>query len=278
MEARRALDEFLLTIVGPLASLALAAGFKLLQIGADAFGWPAAIGVVAGFLAFLNLVLAIFNMIPGFPLDGGRIFRSIVWAVTGDLEKATRWATWGGRIFGYTLIAFGVVQLFFGMLLAGLWSAFIGWFLYSAAAGSYRQFKVRQTLSRLVASRIMVRNPVAVGPEMPVSRLIEEYFIRHSDGAYPVVSDGAVLGLVSVDDVARIPAARRGLTTVGEVMRPAGEVPVAGPEETLEQIVSRLDPKEQGRVLVVEGDRLIGLLNLGEIEAWVKRARELGVE
>lgn len=278
MEARRPLDEFLLTIVGPLTSLALAAGFKLLQMGADAFGWPAAIGVVAGFLAFLNLVLAIFNMIPGFPLDGGRIFRSIVWAITGDLEKATRWATWGGRIFGYTLIAFGVVQLFFGLLLAGLWSAFIGWFLSSAAAGSYRQFRIQQTLSRLVVSRIMVRNPVAVGPEMPVSRLIEEYFIRRSDGAYPVVSDGAVLGLVGVEDVARIPAARRGLTTVGEVMRPAGEVPVARPEETLEQIVSRLDPKEQGRVLVVEDDQLIGLLSLGEIGAWVKRARELGVE
>ncbi len=275
MEASRALDEFLLTVVGPLSSLALAAAFYGLGLAAEAAGWPEPVSTVAVFLALLNLVLAVFNMFPGFPLDGGRIFRSIVWGVTGNLERATRWATWGGRGFGWLLIAFGAVQLFYGYLLAGLWSIFIGWFLSHAAASAYRQFVVRRTLSRVEAGRVMAANPVAVDPDMTVGELVERYFLQRPEGAYPVVANGAVLGLVGVEDVSGLTAEARAGTRVAEVMRRAGEVPVAKPSETLDAIVSRVDRSEE-RVLVVEDGRLVGLLALGEVGRWIDRLRQLG--
>jgi len=277
MEAQRALDEFLLTIVGPLMSVALAGVFYLVAQASGELGWPAPIATVASFLALLNFVLAVFNMVPAFPLDGGRIFRSAVWAVTGNLEKATRWATWGGRLFGYLLIAFGVLQLFYGYMLAGLWSAFIGWFVSNAASSSYRQFAVRQILSKVPAASIMVRNPVVIGPETTVKELIDGYLIRGGDSAYPVVSNGGVLGLVGVNDVARIPEAMRSTTTVGAVMRSASEITVVRGTETLDRVVGRLGSDEE-HVLVVEDGRFVGVLGLGDIGGWVKRARELGFE
>ena len=277
MEAQRALDEFLLTIVGPLMSVALAGVFYLVSQASGELGWAAPIATVASFLALLNFVLAVFNMVPAFPLDGGRIFRSAVWAATGNLEKATRWATWGGRLFGYLLIAFGVLQLFYGYMLAGLWSAFIGWFVSNAASSSYRQFAVRQILSKVPAASIMVRNPVVIGPETTVKELIDRYLIRGGDSAYPVVSNGGVLGLVGVNEVSRIPEAMRSTTTVGAVMRSASEVPVVRGTETLDRVVGRLDSDEE-HVLVVEDGRFVGVLGLGDIGGWVKRARELGLE
>lgn len=277
MEARRAADEFLLTIAGPLSSLGLAAAFYGLALLGRALGWPETVSTVAAFLALLNLVLAVFNMVPGFPLDGGRIFRSVVWAITGDLERATRWATLGGRIFGYLLIAFGAVQLFYGFLIAGLWSAFIGWFLANAASGSYRQFAVRRLLARVPVSRVMVTDPVAVSPDLPVQELIEEYFLRRPGGAYPVVEDGAVLGIVGVEEVADLKPAERQVKRVFHVMRSIADVPLARLDETLDEVVSRLSPGERDRALVVENGRLLGILTLDDVGDWLKRARELGV-
>lgn len=278
MEARRALDEFLLTIAGPVMSLALAGLFWGLSRGAAAVGWPEPVSMVAGFLGLLNLVLAIFNMFPGFPLDGGRIFRSLVWAATGDLEKATRWATLGGRLFGYALIALGGLEiLMFGQMLAGLWSAFIGWFLSSAATASYRQFTVRRILARVAVGRIVHRDTTPVPPEMYVAELVEEYFLRRPHAAYPVVENGHLLGLVGVGDVAELGSAERAVRRVREVMRPLSELPVLRPEETLDAVLSRLEPGREDRAVVVEDGEVVGILSLDDIGEWVKRARELGM-
>ncbi len=276
MEARRALDEFLLTIVGPLSSLALAAGFYGLAGLAQRLGWPAPIATVAAFLALLNFVLAVFNMIPGFPLDGGRIFRSIVWAVSGDLEKATRWATWGGRLFGYLLIAFGAVQLFYRFVLGGLWSVFIGWFLSNAASSSYRQYRVRDTLSKVSAARILGTDTLSVRPEWTLRDLVDRFFIRQAASVYPVVSNGTLLGVVDVADVASVPPGRRDVTTVGAVMRPASDVPVVDGRETLADIVGRLG-REDDHALVVQDGRLLGVIGISDIGSWVKRVEDLGL-
>lgn len=278
MEARRALDEFLLTIAGPLMSLALAAAFWGVASSAGSLGWPPPVQAVAGALAWLNLVLAVFNMVPGFPLDGGRIFRSVVWAVTGDLEKATRWATRGGRVFGYLLVGLGIVEvLAFGQLLAGLWSAFIGWFLASAAGASYRHFAVRRMLSRVRVERVMTAGAEPISPAMPVAELVEEYFMRRPHGAYPVVENGHLLGLVGVGEVSGLGMAQRALSRVGDVMRPIDELPTASADETLDEVIGRLDPGEEERAVVVEDGRVVGFLTLDDIGEWVKRARELGM-
>ncbi|MFQ5678040.1 MAG: site-2 protease family protein [Gemmatimonadota bacterium] len=278
MEAKKASDEFLLTAAGPLTSVLLAGAFFGLARVGGALGWAGPVRTVLGFLALLNLVLAIFNMFPGFPLDGGRIFRSVVWYVTGNLERATRWATMGGRAFGALLIAFGAIEIFhFQALIPGLWSGFIGWFLANAAATSYRQFTVRQMLSRVSVARVMVTQPPAVSPETSVQRLIEEYFLGHPHRAYPVVEDGAVLGLVGVEDVAKLGAVERRTTSVRHVMRPLDEVPVTDRGETLDRVLARLSPGKEEQAVVVEDGRLVGILTLEQIGEWVKRARELGV-
>ena len=146
MEARRPVDEFVLTIVGPLASLLLAAAFWVAGIGLAGFEGPFALGgvLLAITLARLNLILAVFNMVPAFPLDGGRILRSVLWQATGDLVRATRWAAWVGRLFGWTLIAWGAwMFLVPGARLAGAWAAFLGWFLAGAARSALARNRMR---------------------------------------------------------------------------------------------------------------------------------------
>lgn len=276
-EAKRPLDEFLLTIAGPLCSVALAAGFYALSRLADWAGWPAPLEAVASFLGLLNFVLAVFNMIPGFPLDGGRIFRSIVWAVTGDLGRATRWATMGGRAFGYLLILFGLVQLAFGFVLAGLWSAFIGWFLSSAASSSYRQFTVREMLSRIPVSRVMVKEPAVIPPNLTIKSLIDDYLVRRPETAFPVVLDGSVLGIVGVRDATAVPVEQRETTRVDQVMRPTYELHIARRDQPLDEVVSGLEPGEEPSILVLENGHLVGLLNLGDLGQWVRRLRRLGL-
>lgn len=277
MEAERAIDEFLLTAAGPLSSLALAGIFYLGGIGVEALAWPEAVSVVAGYLAIINLALAVFNMVPGFPLDGGRIFRSVVWQITGDLARATRWATTGGRIFGYLLIGLGVVLLWWGDLVSGAWSIFIGWFLAGAAGASLRQFRLRRTLSGVPVERVMSRNPVALEAELPVRAAVEEYFLRHSRDAFPVVRDGTLVGVISLDEVAEVPEERRGETRVSEVMKGTAALPTASRGEMMDELFTRVSAGDEKRVLIMDGNRLVGMVTLDEIGGWVDRARKLGI-
>ncbi len=276
-EARRPLDEFLLTIAGPLTSILLAGVFYTAHLAARAVGAPAPVPVVLRFIGVLNFVLAVFNMIPGFPLDGGRIFRSIVWAATGDMARATRWATWGGRLFGASLIAIGVWGLMSGLLLGGLWAAFIGWFLVNAASTSYRQFRLRRVLEAIPVSRVMQVDPRAVPADASVDRVIQEYFLRGRQDAYPVDLDGIVLGIVSVDDVADVPPEERSRVTVAQVMRPTYDLPSVGPTESLAEAVLRLGSGPHVVALVLDGGELVGLLDTRDVGHWAARLERLGL-
>ena len=278
MEAEEAIDEFLLTVVGPLSSIALAGLFWALSIGADFFALGEPTIAVATYLAWLNGILAAFNMLPGFPLDGGRIFRSTVWHFTGNLEKATRWASRGGRVVGYLLIGLGLFELFMGELVGGLWSAFIGWFLSNAADASWRQFRARQTLSRIPVSRVMVRDPVTLSEDLPVDRAVEACFQRRPHSAYPVTRDGRLVGMVSLDHVKEVPQEQWGETTVHDLMRPIENVPTVSPRESLDEVISGLKMDEHSRILVVQDGVLLGVVTLGDIGAWVSRARDLGID
>ena len=276
-EARRPLDEFLLTAAGPLTSVLLAGVFWVTHVAALALGLPPAVPAVLRFIGVLNFVLAIFNMIPGVPLDGGRIFRSVVWAATGDLARATRWATWGGRLFGATLIAIGAWGLASGLILGGLWAAFIGWFLVNAASTSYRQFRLRRILETIPVERVMMVDPRAVPANEPVDRVIRDWFLRGRRDVYPVALDGIVLGVVSVDDVADVPSERRGVVTAAQVMRPTYDLPAVTPQETLADVVLRLGVGQRSMALVLDDGRLVGLLDARDVEQWAARLERLGL-
>ena len=276
-EARRPLDEFLLTAAGPLTSVALAGAFWLAHLAAIAIGAPPAVPAVLRFIGVLNFVLAVFNMIPGFPLDGGRIFRSVIWAVTGDMERATRWATWGGRLFGGALIAIGVWGLASGLILGGLWAAFIGWFLVNAASTGYRQFRLRRVLEAIPVERVMLVDPRAVPAGEPVEGVIRDYFLRGRQDVYPVDLDGIVLGILSVDDVAGVPAEERARVTAAQVMRPTYDLPSVRPDETLADVVLRLGAGQRSMALVLDEGRLVGLLDTRDVGQWAARLERLGL-
>ncbi len=278
MEARRPVDEFLLTAAGPLASVLLAGVFYGIAVLADFAGWPAPVIEVADYLWYLNLALAVFNLIPGFPLDGGRLLRSAIWKVTGSLRKATRWATAAGRGFGFLIVLGGLWFLTQGLLLNGLWFAFIGWFLANAAANSWRQFQAQQILAGVPVASALPPLPPPVGAERLLSEVIDEPFLRDGFGAVPVLRDGDLVGVLSVEDVAEVPPAARASTRVEAVMTPLDEVPSVPAGLDLDHVLGRLRSGDDVRILVVDGNRLVGILTPHDVAAWLERARRLGLD
>jgi len=276
-DASRPLDEFLLTAAGPLTSLALAGVFTGAGAGLEALRAPPPVTGVLGFIGLLNLVLAIFNMVPAFPLDGGRIFRSIVWAATGNMRRATRWATWGGRAFGALLIGLGLLTILDGLLLPGLWAAFIGWFVMNAASTSFRQFELRHVLARIPVSRAMLVEPKAIPAHATIDDVIEGTFLPGRRDAYPVALDGIVLGILHVADVAAVPPDRRAEVTAAQVMRPTYDLPTANPRESLADLVLRLGSTDNSTALVLDGGRLVGLVDVRDVGALAARFRRLGL-
>lgn len=276
MEAKRPVDEFLLTVVGPLASFTLAGIFWSLGALTDELGILPPAGQVSRYLGWLNFVLAVFNLVPGFPLDGGRIFRAAVWQVTGDLRRATRWATAGGRVFGYVLIAGGAFLIMSGQLISGLWLVFIGWFLSNAAASSYRQFVLMRAISDVPVTRV-ARLASAVPAEMS-ARDLADLYVSGAPPALPVVRDGRMVGVVAMDDVAAIPPERRADTTAAELMSDVADTPVVTPDTTLDQVIGQLQSSDSERVIVAGEGRLHGILTLDEIADWVGRANKLGLD
>ncbi len=275
-EARRPLDEFLLTAAGPLASVALAGAFRGAELVAAAWGAPAPAVTVLGFLALLNFVLAVFNMIPGFPLDGGRIFRSIVWAVTGDLARATRWATFGGRLFGGALIALGLFNLSRGQFISGVWAGFIGWFVVNAASSSQRHFELRTLLRRIPVAAVMDPRPRMIEAGLPVDRAISDYFLRGREEAYPVELDGSLIGVVEAQAVSAVPEKARATTPVSAVTRPAEEFPSARPDESLAEALFRIRVQVPS-LLVIENGFVVGVLDPREVGVRVRRLQRLGL-
>lgn len=178
MEAEDPGDEFVIAGIGPVASIGIGILFGLIWWVGTGAGWSVAITGVAQYLAFLNVLLAVFNLLPGFPLDGGRLFRSAVWKVTGDLTKATRWASTGGKWLGYLLVGFGIWQAFQANVLGGLWLVFIGWFLRNAAVASYQQHVLRTVLEHVPARDAMSRNPETVAPDLTLQQLVDDYFLQ----------------------------------------------------------------------------------------------------
>jgi Zn-dependent protease len=276
MEAKRPVDEFLITVVGPLASLVLAAAFWALGALTAELYILAPAGQVSRYLGWLNFVLAAFNLLPGFPLDGGRIFRAAVWQVTGDLRRATRWATMGGRLLGYTLMAGGGFLILQGPFISGLWLAFIGWFLSNAAASSYRQFQMIRTIANVPVTRALRPTP-AVAPQASVLELAE-LFVAGAASALPVVREGGLVGVVTLEDVAGVPNDGRAELTASELMIDLGEIRVVPPDTNLDEVVAWLQNSDGRPVIVAAQEVLHGILTLQDISDWVARARTLGLD
>src|ERR671937_218078 len=208
-------DEFLVAVVGPLTSFGLAAIFWLLDEVAPS---GSGIGAIAGYLAFANLLLGLFNIVPGFPLDGGRVLRSVIWAYTRNMAGATRIASYIGQTIAFVLIGWGIVNVLSGNFVGGLWTALIGWFLNSSAEGARQQDSVQNLLDGVPVSSIMDVSPEAARPELLVSEFMLEHVLRRGQRALPVLDDGRLIGLVSITDAKHLDQDAWAATPVSDIM------------------------------------------------------------
>jgi len=232
---------------------------------------------VAQYLAIVNLALGAFNLIPGFPLDGGRVLRSILWGATNNLRRATRIATWVGQGFAFLLIFAGIALLFSGAFLTGIWLAFIGWFLNNAATASYRELVVRQTVEGVPARSLMETDVDRLRPDLTIQQVIDEHILSGRQHAYPVTTDGELVGLICLHDVRNVPPERRSTETVGEAMTPYDRLAVIQPDEDLSKAVNELGQRKVDQLPVIEPPRhLVGLLRRQNIIEYLQTQTDVG--
>jgi Zn-dependent protease len=285
VEPRTPGDEFALTVAGPLASLTLAALFGLLSRAGWGLGIES-IGALAGTLAFLNLVLAVFNMIPAFPLDGGRVLRAAIWKITGNLSLATRWAAFVGRAFGWLLVGFGLALIFAsfqspglqGTRISGVWMILLGWFLNSAAAAAARSERFQSRLGNVPVSRALRGARITVPETMSVQELVRSLLLTSDAGGFPVERRGRIVGAVIPADVAGVRPEQRREIPLLEVMLPIEEVASVDENASLSEVTAGLRARGTDRVFVMREDEILGVLTLQDVSRWIERTRELGLD
>jgi Zn-dependent protease/predicted transcriptional regulator len=281
-EPREPRAEFLVAIVGPVTSLALGVLFTVTgtsMAGPDfaelldqdreaALASLTPLATLLFWLGPVNIVLGIFNMVPGFPLDGGRVLRAMVWWLTGDLQRATRLATEAGRMFGWFMIILGVMQAIAGLVLQGLWLALIGWFLSNTASASYRSLVLRDLLQGLKARDLMRSRFGTVSAQMRVEDFVENHLMQSPQLLWPVLEEEQLIGLVTLEEVRKVPAGDRDVTTLGQVMRTDLGALTLAPETDARRTFELL--ATGGIALaVVEGGRVVGLLSGADAAKWL---------
>ncbi|HXG40658.1 MAG TPA: site-2 protease family protein [Candidatus Limnocylindrales bacterium] len=272
-EAPRPSTEFLVAIVGPLTSFALAGiAFLLANVIVDP-----GLEAVFGYLAIVNALLGGFNLIPGFPLDGGRVLRALVWNVTDSLRRATEIAVAVGKLVAYAFFVWGFVRVLGGDLFGGIWIAAIGWFLDSAASASLEQVRIDQRLGTLRVADVVVRDPIAVAPDTTVDRLIDDFLLRYNRRAMPVVENGRVVGIVTIRDIQEVPPERRATTTVGEVMGGRDRLVVLRPSDSLKRAFEALGEGDFEQVPVVDEHGLVGMLTRADLVRQIQLREALDV-
>jgi Zn-dependent protease/predicted transcriptional regulator len=271
-EPKNPRSELLMALAGPVASLALAAGLSALVGLAAAV--PAAAGVVR-YLALINFVLALFNLVPAFPLDGGRVLRAALWAWRGDILWASRIAATSGNIFGILLIVLGVLDIVRGNFVGGMWQFLIGMFLRGAAESSYEQTVARQTFGSTAVADIMTPGPVGVPPEASVAEFVEDYVYRHHHRVFPVVRQGVLVGQVGTRQAASLDRAHWAATAVAGIMLPiAAEDRIAAGADALDAL-GRMQRAGRSRLFVVAGERLVGVVTLRDLMELLSTRLEL---
>lgn len=267
--------ELMMAIAGPIASLLLAAVFYLTLVLGVAAGAPEAVTGVLRYLAHVNLLLAVFNMIPAFPLDGGRVFRAAMWWKTRDIRRATRWAARSGMLFGALLMALGILSMLSGGFVEGMWWILIGLFLNGAARSSEAQLAMRDVLSGVPVRRFMTANPVAVAPDVSLRRFVEDYVYRHHHGTFPVLDQGRLVGLVSTQQVRKAGQDSWERIAVGDVMEAASEDTTIDADADAMDALKRMQRGVSGRLLVTRDGELIGIIALSDLMKHLSLRQEI---
>ena len=258
--------EMLVAAIGPAITLVLSGAFVasswlLVQISA-----PPLVIVVTEWLAAVNLALLVFNLIPAFPLDGGRILRGFLWTRTKNRMTATIAASRAGRFFAVMVVGLGVLDLFFLDPIGGLWLILIGWFLDSAARGEATGEQARHALEGVVVGDVMSKNPVIVPSWITVELLVEQYVMGHQFTSFPTHSiDGRIDGLVTMRGIKQVPPQQRGNRRAIDIAIPADRVPVARQDEPITELLKRIGTASDGRAMVYDGGTLVGIISPSDV-------------
>lgn len=286
-------NEFVMAILGPITSLVI--GFVLLLISgigleAQELLQQQPMQVLQDFsplrtlgfwLGSVNVILGLFNMIPGFPLDGGRVLRSILWAITRNLQKATRWASYVGQVIAWTMIVSGIAMIFglripvFGEgLVNGVWLILIGWFLNNAASSSYKRLMVQDILGDVPVRRMTKQNPPTVPGNITVDELIDNYIMQSDDHAFPVMDEDRLVGIVSLDDVRGVPGEMRSDKLVADIMTPRSEIMTIHPDDDAFEALMTISRSAIRQLVVMDGDQMIGLVRRRDIVRFLQLQSE----
>jgi Zn-dependent protease/predicted transcriptional regulator len=267
--------EFRIAIAGPLVSLGLAGLFGLLFLIDRNYPYLAA---PSEYLMRINFMLVMFNMIPGFPLDGGRVLRSIIWRITGNQARATNIATIGGQIVAFGFISLGILSLFTGDIGNGLWLIFIGWFLQSAAASANQQMRVQQRLRGVSVDQVMNRELGIVSPLTPLSQVVEQRVLQNGEAAFFVTEyDGRTAGLITLQDITRIPQVQWRYKTVSQVMTPIQRLLQVEAGVELITALQMMEENGANHAAVVEDSHPVGILSREQVLRYLRMRAELGV-
>jgi len=272
-EPRSAGSEFWIAIAGPAMSFLLAGLFGLAALP---FGGAGLAGVLLAYLASINLVLAVFNLIPAFPLDGGRVLRAWLWQRSGDVLEATRKASLAGTVLAIGLMALGAFSALSGGGIGGAWLVLIGFFVLNASRGAYQRMLMQDSLRGRRVAELMTADPWTVGPDATLAEVADGVMLAHAVSFVPVVERGVVVGYVDAQRMRAVPREGWAERTVSEVMAPLDDSCVVPPRMTAEEALKRLAEGPHRKLIVAEGRQLRGVLSLRDLMGHIRVVQALG--
>lgn len=258
-------EEFWMALAGPVSSFVAAGVFYALEGLGNAVGWPIYITAVVGYLTLINFILAVFNLIPAYPLDGGRILRSILWGWKKNIRWATRVSSQIGEAFGIALVILGVFRVLTGYFIGGMWLFLIGMFIRGAARASYQQLLTRRALEGEPVSRFMNENPITVPPSISLDKLVEEYIYRYHHKLYPVVDGDTLVGCITTRQVKAISREEWSSTTTGQLAVDCSSENTVSPETDAVEALAAMQKNSASRMMVVSDGRLKGIISLKDL-------------
>jgi len=264
-EPRNPGTEFSMAIAGPLSSIVLGILLYGIYMAGKSWGWIMPVQGVINYLAIINLVLAGFNLLPAFPLDGGRVLRSALWRWKGDIRWATRISSSIGGAFGIALIVIGIMSILTGNLIGGIWWLLIGVFMRNASQMSYQQVLSRKALEGSKVERFMERDPVTVPPSVTIENLVENFVYKYHFKMFPVANNGRLSGCITTKDIKNIPRPEWSGTRVGEIVKTCAANNTISPNADAVEAMKIMNSTGNSRLLVIEEDRLVGIITLKDI-------------
>jgi Zn-dependent protease/predicted transcriptional regulator len=269
--------EVRMAAAGPLMSFLIAGVLGAFWYLAQLVKAPVPVVATLGYGALINAALGLFNLVPAFPLDGGRVFRGSLWKRSGNLIGATSIATRVSEAVSLLMMLGGFVTIIFGDFVNGIWIVVLGWFIKSGAETSLRQTLIGEALSGITVGEIMTRNVLTVPPDITVQQTISDYFLVHPHGGYPVLRNGKIVGLITLQCARAVPTELRATRTVEQAMIPSEQTTMISPSITALDAMQLMARKRVGRLLIAENGQLLGIMTRGDLMKAIQTRQELNL-